>query len=49
MAGIKISGAKTVQRELTKEERAAAEAAAATGKGAKAPAAPAKGKVVEEK
>jgi hypothetical protein len=38
-----------VQRELTKEERAAADATAAAGKGAKAPAAPAKGKVIEEK
>lgn len=36
-----------MQRELSKEEKAAAEAAAAASK--KAPAAPAKGKAVEEK
>jgi len=47
VAGIKINGAKTMQRELSKEEKAAAEAAAAASK--KAPAAPAKGKAVEEK
>jgi len=48
LAGVKISGGKTCPRELSEDEKRAAEAAAAAGKGGKA--APPKGKgVVEEK